>query len=139
MDVYQIVTDKIISMLERGVVPWRKCWNAGSGMPRNLVSKKEYRGFNVFLLGASPYSSPYWLTYKQAHDLGGHVNRGEKSSLVVFWKMLNNQNQEEIDSTTAKAFSKAPAPLLPAVLNRTVQRHNSPTRPRRNRQSLHRN
>lgn len=106
MDVYQIVTDKIISMLERGVVPWRKCWNAGSGMPRNMVSKKEYRGVNVFLLGASLYSSPYWLTYKQATDLGGHVNRGEKSSLVVFWKMLDQQNQDESDN--AKTISKAP-------------------------------
>lgn len=102
MDVYQIVTDRIIALLERGTVPWRKCWQGGSGMPRNLVSKKEYRGVNVFLLSASPFSSPYWLTYKQAQDLGGHVRKGEKSSLVVFWKMLDKVNQEEIASVNSK-------------------------------------
>lgn len=100
MDVYQIVTEKIISMLERGTVPWRKCWQAGGGMPRNLVSKKEYRGVNVFLLSAMPYSSAYWLTYKQAQDLGGYVRKGEKSSMVVFWKMLDKREEEE--AVTAK-------------------------------------
>lgn len=102
MDVYQIVTEKIVAMLERGTVPWRKCWQAGSGMPKNLVSKKEYRGVNVFLLGASPFSSPYWLTFKQAQDLGGHVKRGEKSSMVVFWKMLDKREDEEAVSVKGK-------------------------------------
>jgi antirestriction protein ArdC len=46
MDVYQIVTDKIVSMLEAGVMPWRKPWSS-VGLPRNLVSKKPYRGINV--------------------------------------------------------------------------------------------
>jgi antirestriction protein ArdC len=102
MDVYQIVTDKIVSLLEQGTVPWRKTWSAGSGMPRNMVSKKEYRGINVFLLSAMPYGSPYWLTYKQATDLGGNVKRGEKSSLVVFWKMLDKRNDEETADVTGK-------------------------------------
>ena len=100
MDVYQIVTEKIISMLERGTVPWRKCWQGCSGMPRNVVSKKEYRGVNVFLLSAMPYSSQYWLTFKQAQDLGGYVRKGEKSSMVVFWKMLDKREEEE--AVTAK-------------------------------------
>ncbi len=46
MDVYQIVTDKIVAMLEAGVVPWRRPWTSG-GLPRNLVTKKPYRGINV--------------------------------------------------------------------------------------------
>lgn len=102
MDVYQIVTEKIIALLERGTVPWRKCWQGGSGMPRNLVSMKEYRGVNTFLLSASPFSSPYWLTYKQAQDLGGHVRKGEKSSLVVFWKLLDKMNQEDTTNANGK-------------------------------------
>eukprot|EP00752_Nemacystus_decipiens_P015806 g14116.t1 len=32
------------------------------------------------------YESDYWLTYKQAKQQGGQVRKGEKSSLVVFWK-----------------------------------------------------
>jgi antirestriction protein ArdC len=75
-------------------------------MPRNLVSRKEYRGINVFLLSAMPYSSPYWLTYKQALDLGGNVRKGEKSSMVIFWKMLDKHNQDQDDDT--KATGKIP-------------------------------
>ena len=51
MDVYAIVTEKIINMLEQGVVPWRRPW-ISTGLPRNLVSKKPYRGINYFLLSA---------------------------------------------------------------------------------------
>jgi antirestriction protein ArdC len=48
MDVYAIVTEKIISLLEQGVVPWRRPWTEG-GFPRNVVSKKPYRGINAGL------------------------------------------------------------------------------------------
>src|SRR5487761_917169 len=85
MDVYQIITDKIINMLESGVVPWRRPWTP-TGLPRNLVSKKPYKGINYFLLSASKYVSPFWLTYRQATELGGHVRKGEESSIVIFWK-----------------------------------------------------
>jgi len=57
-------------------------------MPKNLVSKRDYRGVNVFLLHAMMYESPYWLTYNQAKELGGHVRKGERASPVVFWKRL---------------------------------------------------
>lgn len=87
-DVYQLVTDRMIELLENGVVPWRKPW-VGGAAPVHLVSKKPYRGANVWLLGAAGYSSPYWVSYKQAADLGGHVRKGEKSSLAVFWKLLD--------------------------------------------------
>ena len=102
IDVYQIVTDRIIELLERGTIPWRKNWSAGSGMPRNMVSKKEYRGVNIFILSSSNYSSPYWLTYKQATDLGGHVKKGEKSTPVIFWKMLDKHDQEDDAKTTGR-------------------------------------
>ncbi|MBV5341509.1 MAG: DUF1738 domain-containing protein [Deltaproteobacteria bacterium] len=103
MDVYQAVTDRIIGLIELGTIPWRKTWAAGGGgMPKNLVSKKEYRGINTFLLSAMPYSSPYWLTYKQATDLGGHVRKGEKSSLVIFWKLLDKHDQNEDTKATGR-------------------------------------
>lgn len=95
MDIYQQVTDRIISLLERGTIPWRKSWSARCGMPRNLVSGKEYRGINIFILSAMPFSSPYWLTFKQATDLGGHVRKGEKSTPVIFWKMLDKHDQDD--------------------------------------------
>jgi antirestriction protein ArdC len=86
MDIYAIVTDKIINLLEQGVVPWRRPWTS-AGLPRNLVSKKPYRGVNFFLLSASKYVSPFWLTIRQANELGGHVRKGEESTAVVFWKI----------------------------------------------------
>jgi antirestriction protein ArdC len=86
MDIYAIVTDKIINLLEQGVVPWRRPWTS-AGLPRNLASKKPYRGINHFLLSASKYVSPFWLTMRQANELGGHIRKGEESTIVVFWKV----------------------------------------------------
>ena len=78
MDTYAIVNEKIINLLERGVVPWRRPW-ASFGLPRNLVSRKPYRGINIFLLSASKYISPFWLTLRQANQLGGYVRKSRRS------------------------------------------------------------
>jgi len=84
-NVYEIITTKIIEQLEAGVVPWCKPWSAKP--PANLLSQKEYRGLNTFLLGSQGYASRYWLTFNQAKKLGGYIRKGEKSSLVVFWNI----------------------------------------------------
>ena len=84
-DVYQIVTDKIIELLEQGTIPWRQPWTA-SGIPMNLVTKKPYRGINVFLLSSLNYKHNLFLTKKQLTDLSGIVKEGEKPYMVVFWK-----------------------------------------------------
>ena len=98
MDIYAIVTDKIINLLESGVVPWRKPWTS-TGLPRNLVSKRPYNGINYFLLSASKYVSSFWLTYRQATELGGHVRKGEESTIVVFWKVEDlKQIGEDLDA-----------------------------------------
>ena len=56
MNSYEIVTERIISLLEHGVIPWRRPWSA-AGAPRNLVSKQVYGGINFFLLSATKYVS----------------------------------------------------------------------------------
>jgi antirestriction protein ArdC len=101
MDVYGIVTEKIIALLENGIVPWRRPWT-GVGVPRNLVSMKPYRGLNYFLLSASKYISPYWLTMRQANELGGHVRRGEESRAIVFWKVDDARGDAEDASATER-------------------------------------
>lgn len=93
--VYQVITDRVISLLEQGTVPWQKPWQGAEQAPQNLVSHKAYRGVNVFLLHAMHYTSPYWLTFKQAQELGGHVRKGEKSCPVVFWKWLEVERDGE--------------------------------------------
>jgi antirestriction protein ArdC len=96
MNTYEIVTERIINLLERGVIPWRRPW-AATGLPRNLVSKKTYRGINAFLLGATKYVSPYWLTLKQANQLHGSVRKGEHGEIVVFWK-IEDADQADPDA-----------------------------------------
>jgi antirestriction protein ArdC len=94
-DTYQMVTDRVIAKLEAGTIPWKHFAGSPLGAPKNLVSKKPYHGINHFLLGAcSKYSSPYWLSYKQAQELGGHVKKGERSEIVVFWKFLEVEDKE---------------------------------------------
>ena len=105
--VYDIVTDVIVKKLESGVVPWRKPWKT-FGEPRNLISGKEYRGINHFLLGCADFTSPFFLTYKQAKQAGGHVRKGEKSLPCVFWKAW--EVERENPSTGEK--EKAEIPLL---------------------------
>jgi antirestriction protein ArdC len=90
--VYDIVSDRIIAALEKGVVPWRKQWDAAASdrLPINGHSRKPYRGINVLTLWCEQaekgYASHQWLTYKQAQEMGGNVRKGEKSTPVVFWK-----------------------------------------------------
>ena len=86
MNVYEIVTEKTINLLEQGVVPWRRPWTS-TGLPRNLITKKPYRGINHFLLSAPKFVSPFWLTMRQANQLCGCVRKGEESAIVVFWKV----------------------------------------------------
>jgi antirestriction protein ArdC len=100
---YEIVTEAILKQLESGVAPWRRPWR--TGMPANLVSKKEYRGINVFLLAFQGYGSRYWLTYRQAHDVGGNVKKGEHGSKVVFWKIDEYQKENKETGETEKRKS----------------------------------
>ena len=93
MNTYEIVTERIIQLLEQGVIPWRRPWNA-AGAPRNLGSKKTYRGVNFFLLSATKYVSPYWLTFRQANELGGSVRKGEHGQVVIFWKVDRDADPE---------------------------------------------
>jgi antirestriction protein ArdC len=96
MNVYDVVTEQIISQLESGNVPWRRPWL--SQAPKNLCSQKDYRGINTFLLSAAGFPSPYWLTYAQAAKLGGHVKQGEHGHIVVFW----NIGEEKLNPNTGK-------------------------------------
>ncbi|MCM8597584.1 MAG: zincin-like metallopeptidase domain-containing protein [Candidatus Accumulibacter sp.] len=91
-DVYSSVTSRIVADLEKGVRSWQKPWDAehpAGSITRPLRhSGIPYRGMNVLLLWgealAQGYNAPIWMTYKQAAELGAHVRRGERGSLVVF-------------------------------------------------------
>jgi antirestriction protein ArdC len=86
-DIYQMVTDLIIQRLEAGVVPWQMPWKSSGAMPRNLVSKKVYRGFNFWYLLSFGFENPLFLTFNQVKDLGGSIIKGSKSYQVIFYKL----------------------------------------------------
>ncbi len=91
-DVYAIVTNRIIELLEQGVVPWKKMWSE-SGLPKNLISLKPYHGVNVILLNSLNYPTNFFLTFRQITELGAKVIKGEKATLVVFWKWIDKEQE----------------------------------------------
>ena len=92
-DLYEVVTQKIIDRLEAGVVPWQMPWKTSIGMPQNLITKRPYNGINFWLLLIQKDPSPFYLTFEQAKTLGGTVKKGEKSTMVVFWKLLESEEK----------------------------------------------
>jgi antirestriction protein ArdC len=93
-DLFEIVTQKIIAILETGVVPWKVPWKTKNGMPRNLGSNRPYSGINFWMLLCAKFESPFYLTFDQARSLGGTVRKGEKATLVVFWKILESTEKD---------------------------------------------
>lgn len=86
-----MVTNLIIQRLEAGVVPWHMPWKTAGAMPRNLMSKKTYRGFNFWYLLSMGFERPFFLTFNQVKELGAAVRKGAKSFQVVFWKMMESR------------------------------------------------
>ena len=99
-DLYEVVTQKIIDRLEAVVIPWQTPLRNSGGMPRNLVSNRPYNGINFWMLLASKFTSPFYLTFEQALSLGGNVIKGEKSTMVVFWKILENEKSPGVIEKT---------------------------------------
>ncbi len=118
-NVYEIITDRITKQLEAGTVPWQKPWIGGSA--QNLVSKKEYRGINPFLLACAGYASPYWVSYKQAQDLGGTVKKGEKGFPVVFWKWLDKKDPDAQEGEISSRDKRVPMLRYYTVFNAEAQ------------------
>jgi antirestriction protein ArdC len=87
-EIYATITNRFIEKLKQGIVPWQKPWLD----VQNLVSRKPYHGINALLLGSSEFKSPFWLSFKQALDLGGHVKKGERSTPVIYYKFLEKRD-----------------------------------------------
>jgi antirestriction protein ArdC len=83
IDVYELVTQRIMEKLEAGTVPWQTSSIARVGLPRNFSTGKAYSGINVFLLASLEFQSPYFMTYLQASEMGGHVRKGEKGFPII--------------------------------------------------------
>lgn len=91
INVYELVTNRIIEQLENNIVPWEKPWSGTLDGAFNRVSKKPYSILNQMLL---KYDGEY-ASFKQWKDLGGHIRKGEKSEIVVFWKMYPIKEKQD--------------------------------------------
>jgi antirestriction protein ArdC len=120
--IYQTVTDRIISSLKAGVIPWEKPWNTprftGGPFPRNFYTGKPYRGINILLLWSSDFSSPFWLTFKQAQELKGNVRKGERGTPIVFFKQLPHA---EKDTTNTDENERTPFVLCHYIVFNVAQ------------------
>jgi len=99
-DLYADVSARIIAELEQGAAPWVKPWSAtpGQNVPQNAVSNRPYSGCNVILLWLSRnpgWTTPRFLTFKQALEAGGHVRKGEHGHKVYFVKQLEIEEEDE--------------------------------------------
>jgi len=94
-DVHQTITDQIVAAIEVGagtfIMPWHR--DIDSAMPTNFLTGNTYNGVNVIALWVAAeqqgYTSSYWATYKQWHHLGCQVRKGEKGSVIVFYKQTD--------------------------------------------------
>ena len=102
-DVYTRITNQIVAELEQGVRPWMKPWDAAhvaGPVSRPLrANGKPYGGINVVMLWASAmeqgFTAPIWMTFRQAKELGAHVKKGEKGTLVVYASTITREEAGE--------------------------------------------
>ncbi len=103
VDLYTRVTSHIVAELEKGVRPWMKPWNATHAAGRITRplrhNGKPYSGVNVITLWMTAelagFSCPFWLTYQQCKELGGHVQKGQHGSPVVFASTFKKKDHDD--------------------------------------------
>lgn len=146
-DIHAEITYKLVAAIEadpgKPSLPWRRT-SAPLFMPVNALTGNAYNGINVVSLWVSAecqgFTSPIWATYKQWQSMDAQVRKGEKSSLVVFYKEYDSEpdpdnadddgkrrvarasfvfNANQVDGY---ALPEAPAPLGPIERLQAVDR-----------------
>ena len=114
-DIHAEITDKLIAAIEadpgQPTMPWRRS-SRPLFMPENALTRNAYNGINVVSLWVAAeclgYSTPVWATYKQWSELGAQVRKGEKSSLVVFYKQYDaDPNPDDTDDDGKRRVARA--------------------------------
>lgn len=107
-DLYQEITNAILEALQAGVRPWKPCYT--TSLPLRTTGE-HYKGINCLRLmleaDRKGYGSPHWMTWKQAQERGGHVRKGEKSTLVCFFKTLEKEDTETDSGTVRIPVARA--------------------------------
>ena len=112
-DIYQQITNQIISDLEKGSLVWEKPWEGGfGGMPKNVFSKSFYSGVNTVILWSRQSQlgaeSSQWLTFRQVQKLNGRIRKGEKATCVIFYKKITIEDKETEEEKTIPVLKTYP-------------------------------
>ena len=115
INVYQMVTDRIVEQMKNGIIPWHRPWTGmgiESGGAVNYVSREPYSLLNQILLGRPGE----WLTFNQIKERGGRIKKGAKSGIVVFYKKYTIKKTKRTDEdgnlVDAKVYEERDIPLL---------------------------
>ena len=110
-DIAQEITDKIVQRIEEtgGDLPWRKPWKSKAIAHPCRHEGVGYRGINHLILSleafARGFTSPYWMTFKQAKTYGGAVMKGEKASRVVYFGTVDQTESDATDAARSEGGS----------------------------------
>jgi len=104
-----------LTKLAAGQILWRQTW--ATGLPKSLITGKDFRALNILLLGSAGFTSRYWLTFRQALNLGGHVRQGEKATPVVYWHPRTVEGSAQLREKTGKEDLAPCVPFTSAVFN----------------------
>ena len=107
-DLFQTITDRIVADLEQGIIPWQKPWSGAQGAISHTTGKR-YSLLNQMLLGCR---SGEFVTFKEAQREGGYIRKGEKASMIVFWKFLDSAKRDDDGNVVHGADGK---PIMESV------------------------
>jgi antirestriction protein ArdC len=93
-NVFDVVNGRILALLEKGIIPWKKSWT--ESRPYSWKTGKPYSGLNVFLVDSELFESNCWITYNQARAAGGHVKAGEKGCPIVYASLVSKQIKDPV-------------------------------------------
>lgn len=96
-NIRQELTDKVVEAMKESGLEWID-YLKGTGPACNAVTNRPYRGFNIMSTAISSwvhgFKSNRWLTFNQARSAGGSVKKGQKGTLVGFYKMVDVEDGE---------------------------------------------
>lgn len=91
MNVYEMVTNRIINKLNEGIIPWQRGWSGAIDGAYNYKTKRRYSLINQLMLD----HKDGYLTFKQIQQMGGKLRKGAMPEFVVFWKFFETEEKDE--------------------------------------------
>jgi len=107
IDKFDLVTHKIVQLLEQGTVPWHKPWNANGDAPANLLTGHAYQGINPLLCQIDclvhDWQSPLFVSFNQAKEMNWTIQKGAKSTWIK-WGANGVKTIKQDDGSTTQQF-----------------------------------